>query len=348
MEILATTVPTFARLPFAMRRHASRLVPIFLRGLRAAGGDDRKLCQAFSLPIDSCEQKTVEVTTATERALAEAAAIEADDPFFGLHVASRLPRGSWGVVEYVASTAPTVGEGLRWTLGPSALVGEVTEISISERAGTAVLEHRIRGERAGLGVQGNEFVLAMIVGIGRGALGQFAPTRVWFSHRRSGALAPLTEFFGTNQIEFGQPTNGFSWPSQLLKAPMRTGDPVLYEILAGRERDQAHSPSTDFASRVRLALKRSLEARQPDIEHVATGLRMSPRTLQRRLEKDGLSFQSLLDEARATLSRALLEDSRLPLGEIAYRLGYDRSSSFVRAFRRWTGSTPAAWRKSHA
>ena len=77
---------------------------------------------------------------------------------------------------------------------------------------------------------------------------------------------------------------------------------------------------------------------------MATLLGVSERTLQRRLAEDGRSFTDVLEEFRREESARLLCDRKLALTEIATRLGYAEQTSFTRAFRRWTGSTPGAWR----
>jgi AraC-like DNA-binding protein len=71
---------------------------------------------------------------------------------------------------------------------------------------------------------------------------------------------------------------------------------------------------------------------------------MSSRTLQRRLADEGVAFAALVDEVRRELALELVRDRARPLGEVAFLLGYAELSPFLRAFRRWTGKTPAAWR----
>jgi len=78
----------------------------------------------------------------------------------------------------------------------------------------------------------------------------------------------------------------------------------------------------------------------PTIEDVADALHISSRTLQRRLQEEGSSFQPVLDEARHYLNNSVLE-----LNEAAYLLGYEDGNSFVRAFRTWEGIPPARWRE---
>ena len=77
-------------------------------------------------------------------------------------------------------------------------------------------------------------------------------------------------------------------------------------------------------------------------------LGMSPRTLQRRLRERGIVYAALIDQVRRRLSSKYLADAKLSLGEIAYLLGYSESSAFNRAYRRWTGRTPSADRRSIA
>jgi AraC-like DNA-binding protein len=68
------------------------------------------------------------------------------------------------------------------------------------------------------------------------------------------------------------------------------------------------------------------------------------RTLNRRLEEQGYTFQGLVNEVRYEIARQLLEDTRMSMGQIAAALDYGDASAFTRAFRRWSGQTPTAWR----
>lgn len=81
----------------------------------------------------------------------------------------------------------------------------------------------------------------------------------------------------------------------------------------------------------------------PDIEDIATELRMSRRTLQRRLTAEQTSYRALLEEVRQTLARELLVRG-LPVAVIARQLGFTEVSSFSQAFRRWEGTSPTTYR----
>jgi len=102
-----------------------------------------------------------------------------------------------------------------------------------------------------------------------------------------------------------------------------------------------------FREQVKGTLKRLLAGERPAIEHVARELRLSKRTLQRRLTEDGITFQELMEEARRELARHYLLHSSLELNETAYLLGYEDANSFFRAFHEWEGTTPGQWRTLH-
>jgi len=75
-------------------------------------------------------------------------------------------------------------------------------------------------------------------------------------------------------------------------------------------------------------------------------MRVSPRTLQRRLEELGTTYQNLLDDVRRDTSRRLLASTDLDASEVAFLLGFEELNSFTRAFHTWEGVTPSRWRKS--
>jgi AraC-like DNA-binding protein len=80
---------------------------------------------------------------------------------------------------------------------------------------------------------------------------------------------------------------------------------------------------------------------------VASSIGLSPRTLQRLLGRQGLSFSMLVDDVRLATARHLLDETECRLSEIALRLGYSDAAHFTRAFRRWTGVTPSEHRRNH-
>lgn len=98
--------------------------------------------------------------------------------------------------------------------------------------------------------------------------------------------------------------------------------------------------SSPMAERVRTVLLEALPAGQSDIDNVSRRLAMSPRTLQRQLQAEGASFQGILSRTRESLARHYLTTDETSVAQIALLLGYQDSSSFYRAYRGWTDTTP--------
>ena len=129
--------------------------------------------------------------------------------------------------------------------------------------------------------------------------------------------------------------------------PFVTRNAELLAMLAPQfeEELKQENGEENFVERVRIAIQQKLTGRRPNIEDIADALHISSRTLQRRLQDEGSSFQRVLEEARHQLARHYLNNSVLELNEAAYLLGYKDANSFVRAFRTWEGVPPARWRE---
>jgi AraC-like DNA-binding protein len=116
-------------------------------------------------------------------------------------------------------------------------------------------------------------------------------------------------------------------------------DQELKQRFAGDE----HS----FTKMVRGAIEHRLTGHRPKTEEIARDLRMSARSLQRRVQESGSTYQRVLDEARHETARYYLSGSVLELTETAYLLGYEDDDSFAWAFRHWEGLPPKDWRDAH-
>lgn len=118
-------------------------------------------------------------------------------------------------------------------------------------------------------------------------------------------------------------------------------EPALRQRLADLEGE------TTTAQRVRAALLEGLPSGLVTMNDIARKLVLSARTLQRRVEAEGTSYQQILQETRTALARHYLQQTALPATEISFLLGFEEPNSFYRAFRMWTGTTPDAVRQAH-
>jgi AraC-like DNA-binding protein len=141
--------------------------------------------------------------------------------------------------------------------------------------------------------------------------------------------------------------SGIEFPKDAMATSLRRRDPVLRRVLEGSARQAAvapHATGNDAADRVRAALTSRVGGRLPEMSEMARQLAMAPRTLQRRLAAEGVSYKELLDEARRTAAERLLVDRSLTVAEVGYLLGFSEPSAFHRAFKRWHDVTPLEFR----
>lgn len=148
-------------------------------------------------------------------------------------------------------------------------------------------------------------------------------------------------------LRFGQSMDAVLFDPQVASQPIVGADEVLLHILEQHAQLLLEqSPGEDeLYSRVEQAVAQSLHGGQPRVTQVARSLGMGERTLQRRLSERGLTFNDVVDQVRERLARQNVARDGVTLTEVAFLLGYSESSAFIRAFRRWTGETPRAYRK---
>jgi AraC-like DNA-binding protein len=191
-----------------------------------------------------------------------------------------------------------------------------------------------------------ECCFAWVLSIARQGTGtRLSPLRVEFVQPRA-HVKTIERHFGC-PIVAGAVRNAIVFRTAEAKRPFVTRNAELLGMLAPQFEEELKRENGDenFAERVRIAIQQKLTGRRPTIDDIADALHISSRTLQRRLQEEGSSFQRVLDEARHQLARHYLNNSVLELNEAAYLLGYEDGNSFVRAFRTWEGIPPARWRE---
>ena len=159
-------------------------------------------------------------------------------------------------------------------------------------------------------------------------------------------LEPYEEFLGCRIRQGTSHTISFTHADAL--HPFLTSNEAIWIAFEPslRQRLADLDATVSVTNRVRAALHEAIPSGVANMGAIARKLAMSKRTLQRRIETEGSSFQQLLQEKREALARHYLKNTKLPTSEIAFLLGFDEPNSFYRAFRSWTGATPDSIRQS--
>ena len=189
---------------------------------------------------------------------------------------------------------------------------------------------------------------AWILAIGRRGIGRvLCPERVEF--QRPAAHREMYQAHFQCPVKFGAPNNLLAFRHADVDEPFVTHNADLLGVVAAQlEAELTYQlAGKTIGEQTKSVLKRIIAGRRPVLQDAARELRLSARTLQRRLTQEGLNFQRVLQDARRELAQHYLLRSSIELNEAAYLLGYEDSNSFFRAFHLWEGKSPGEWRASH-
>lgn len=264
------------------------------------------------------------------------------EPLIGVLVASQVPPGAYGLLEYGLRASATVGDGL------SRLARHYASVSTRVRAELTILDgHHALVFRRDPAVRFSRHWLEMPAAaiarrIADGAQGVPLLLEVRFTHRGPGAAheARYVDVFGA-PVVFGAREDALVYLDGALQTPLTTSAPpvaasVDAELAALAAKQELPDP---LQTRIRSAIESRL-ADGVGLADVARVLKMSTRTLQRTLAQRGTSWSREVDEARRARALAALAEGEDKTATIAAELGFSDASAFFRAFRRWTGTTP--------
>jgi AraC-like DNA-binding protein len=194
-----------------------------------------------------------------------------------------------------------------------------------------------------------DYCFAWMLTIARHGTGtqKLTPLRVEYLQSRTNVRG-IERHFGC-EVTCGASHNAIVFRATDATTPFVTRNAELLDVLAPQFEEQLRQFKAEdgFVELVRRAIQDRLTGHRPSIDAIAQALHMSSRTMQRRLQESGYSFQRVLDEARHQMARYYLSNSVLELNETAYLLGFEDPNSFGRAFRAWEGVPPSDWRETH-
>ena len=272
-----------------------------------------------------------------------AACAERIRPNLGAHVASLVPIGAFALLDYLIVTADTVAGAL-----------EQLERYFSLASAPCTLKV----------VTAENSTRLLVTGVVNAFIAQFQASIVVHHLREetNGALRvshvslveqpedprDLERLLGC-AVHAPDTWNGIEFPLDAMALPLRRRDPALRRVLEGHAAAVVRStpPSHEsIAEAIRNVVVTRLARGVPDIDAVSRQLSIAPRTLQRRLAAEGVSYQQIVDDVRRDAASRLLADPSLAVSQIGYLLGFSEPSAFHRAFKRWHDVTPQEYRHS--
>ncbi len=278
--------------------------------------------------------------------LAEGLALTPDRPAPELEVGACVTPRHVGVLGYLVLATDTLGEAmLAYQRYETLFYGtSLAQIEVMEN------EAEIRWPPSDneLGQQADGAAIAALVTFLHRQIDQPPPpSAISFLHEVGPERARAYDAFFGCPVTWNDSHVRVRFPLRYLSLPMPRRDPTLRRLLDRQAQAmlQALPQSSEADRQMQRVVLRMLSDGEPTLARAAEAMHMSPRTLQRRLARHGLSWQQWLDRSREQLAHQYLEDASLTLADIALLLGFSEQSAFNRAYRRWTGRSPGRDRR---
>ena len=316
----------------------------------ASGVAPEALCRAVGLDPSALEDADHQIPFAQLIRLNEHGARLTGDDAFGLHVGERTDAKTYGLLGYVTINSRTFGEALSRLIRYQQIRTSAVRFSLEITGADVHLAYHYRTtdispqERR----QESEEMMSTMMEVGRKLTGvDWTPREVHFEHARPEDVSEHERIFRA-PVRFVKPLTKLIFDVSILTLPLAEADLTLGSLLEQQaEVLLAKSPRHGvLSSQVQQLIKESLPVGEAQLDLTGRKLGLSSRTLQRKLQEEGTSYQELLEETQRTLAELYLQKPEIAICEVSYLLGFAQPSAFHRAFRRWTGLTPGEFRQT--
>ena len=327
-----------------LRIGATMALPAVLRGL---GANPAEVLAEAGFDLKLFDDPDNRISYATRGRLLAHCVARTGCQHLGLLVGQQAGLHSLGLVGLLVRYSPDVGKALRSLVRFLHLHvrGAVSNLQIEGKL--AVFSYQIYQPGAAATNQVGDGAVAAMFNIMKTLCGPvWKPSEIRFAHRKPDDLRPYLSFF-TAPLVFDAELNAVVFTADWLNLRASQIDPDLQHSLQGKIDALELKFADDLPGQVRSVLRSALLTGHARSDQVAELFSIHTRTLHRRLNAFGTSYQELLDEGRFEIARQLLLDTQMDAKRIAEILNYADGSTFARAFRRWSGTTPAQWRENH-
>jgi len=268
-----------------------------------------------------------------------------NDPLFGLRLAQLQEPDVYGCVTALCRSASTFREGMGSLIDYMPVVHSPESLmELVEGEDVAELRWHVRSD-FGVNDQANYQALILNLKLLRMLGGpRFRPSYVNLAVDARQKDVPEIESGVACRVRSQTPVNAIAFPKHMLDQPVVSANKLLFRLIGGYLSRVKVAARTSIVERVEDYVRGALPSGNCSIERCAKRLGTSVRTLQARLTDGGVRFSDILERQRIELAQAYLQQDNLSLDEVAMLLGYSEQTSFGRAFKRWTGSTPQRFR----
>ncbi|HEY4179274.1 MAG TPA: AraC family transcriptional regulator ligand-binding domain-containing protein [Kofleriaceae bacterium] len=298
-----------------------RPIPTIAGMLESRGIAVIPLLDKAGLPHDAITS-TITAPLVRIQAFVDDVAEQLDAPLLGLDLVDLVPLGSYGVAEFAVHSAPSIEVALSALCELSPLLNPLNDMRYIADASGCEIHFSYAGLRDSLGMQLNEYTIALIARHFQGVLGKpLALERAWFAHGRRERAEEVARRLDCN-VAFQKHDSGFALTSDVIAHRPANANPALFDFLLTQARAQlANMGGTNIVAQTVRTIEARLAVKEVTASAIAEAMATTERTLQRHLAEAGTSFRDVLTRVRLR-RRAELERADLTETEIATRLGF--------------------------
>jgi AraC-like DNA-binding protein len=303
-----------------------------------------ELLEELEIPSDLLEDQEARLPIEKYHQLWQQAKTISNDPAIGLHVGQQSSAELMGLVANVLVHSDSLEQGIEQYVRLFGLVNNGIELTFDKQGTLSVIEfHHHKPEF--YCIQDMERTLALAVQRTRQFVNDdIRMKKIGVAHSPPAHATEYEQVFGC-PVEFNQAVCSITFESRFLQFSPKQKNPFVRSALQRyAEAINTRLFKRKVGDKVKNIVLEMLPHGQADIDHVAQKLHMSRQTLYRKLKKEGLVFQELVEEIRQEKALDIIKDKTLSLSEIAFVLGFSELSAFSRAFKRWTGKSPKQYR----
>jgi AraC-like DNA-binding protein len=266
------------------------------------------------------------------------------NPALGLRAGQWIEVGDWGVIAHAAASCPTLRQSLQYLNRNIKLLDDVAVMVLVEQDDRAIWQFRYGVARPLPAL--NDFLVSSgvsaIVGFSGG---KERPLEVHVIHPEPAYANEYARYLRA-PVRFNAEYNAVVIAKSALDRPIRRANPDMFEAFDEQVKRQLEvlARYSSTSAEVQRFVKEQLGRGDIGMKETSKHLHMSVATLKRRLSEEGTTHSKLVDQIRHEFALRYLADRRLPIADVALKLGFSSTSAFGKAFKRWAGVAPIAYR----
>jgi AraC-like DNA-binding protein len=326
---------------------SGRVVQGLIEAVETVGVPRTHLLRAAHIEPEQLEVADFRLLSSEVYRLCELAVDLTADPALGLHWAEKLSGDTFNPISHMLAHSPTLRQAFDAFQQCGRLLTDQVSYVMFETEDTVILRCNpppsasLRARRFTA-----EMLLASFLRLLRSFSAQARPRQVNFDYQAPSYAAEYTRAFQGAE-RFGQAHSELIFDKSLMDVVSPHKDDDVHRALRAiaERRVLQLTDRVPYSLRVRDFLVQQAPAARAEMATVARSLGLSVRSLRRRMDAEGKTFNEIANDAQAIVAKSLLRNTQRTIQEVAYELGFADTSSFHRAFKRWTGTTPLAYRE---